>query len=74
MENNFLKFVSEILGLDSSEVTMDMKYKEGNWDSIAMMTLVMELEAEYDASLPIESIQNVKTMQDLYDLTFQGRV
>ena len=62
----FLGFVAEIMGEKS--VTIDMPYKEGKWDSLMMLTLVMELEAEYDVSIPIESLGNVKTLADLYEL------
>ena len=33
-----------------------------------MLTLVMELEAEYDASIPMEKLGDVKTLGDLYAL------
>ena len=61
----FLEFVAEIMEID--EVSMDMPYKEGKWDSLMMLTLVMELEAEYSVSIPMESLGNVKTLADLYE-------
>ena len=33
-----------------------------------MLSLVMELEAEYGVSIPMESLGNVKTLADLYQL------
>lgn len=62
----FLEFVAEVMEEDS--VSMDMPYNEGKWDSLMMLTLVMELEAEYDATIPMESLGNVKTLADLYEL------
>lgn len=64
MEEKFLDFVAEIMEVDS--VTMDTPYKEGKWDSLMMLTLVMELEAEYGVSIPMESLGNVKTLADMY--------
>ena len=61
----FLEFVAEIMEEDS--VSMDMKYKEGNWDSLMMLTLVMELEAEYGVTIPMESLGHVKTLADMYE-------
>lgn len=61
----FLEFVAEIMEVD--QVTMDMPYKEGKWDSFMMLTLVMELEAEYGVSIPMESLGNVKILADLYE-------
>ncbi len=66
MEQKFLDFVADIMEVDS--VTMDMPYKEGKWDSLMMLTLVMELEAEYGKSIPVESLGNVKTLADMYEL------
>ncbi len=66
MERKFLKFVAEIMELD--DVTMDMPYKEGIWDSLMMLTLVMELEAEYGKTISIESLENVKTLADIYEI------
>lgn len=64
MEKQFLDFVADIMEEDT--VTMDMPYKEGKWDSLMMLTLVMELEAEYGVSIPMESLGNVKTLADMY--------
>ncbi len=66
MEQKFLEFISEIMEVD--EVSMDMSYNEGKWDSLMMLTLVMELEVEYGVSIPMESLGNVKTLADLYKL------
>ena len=66
MEQQFLDFVAEVMEEDS--VTMDLPYKEGKWDSIMMLTLVMELEAEFGKSIPMESLGNVKTLADMYEL------
>ena len=59
--DKFLCFVAEIM--EEDQVTMDMPYK----DSLMMLTLVMELEAEYGVSIPMESLGNVKTLADLYE-------
>lgn len=66
MEQKFLDFIAEIMEVDS--VTMDTPYKEGKWNSLMMLTLVMELEAEYGVAIPMESLGNVKTLADLYKL------
>ena len=66
MEQEFLNFVAEIMEVD--RVTMDTPYKEGKWDSMMMLTLIMELEAEYNVSIPMESLGHVKTLADMYKL------
>ena len=64
MEQKFLEFVAEVLEEDA--VTMDMPYKEGKWDSLMMLMLVMELEAEYGVSIPMEKLGKVNTLADMY--------
>ncbi len=64
--DHFLEFVAEIM--EEESVSADMQYKEGKWDSLMMLTLIMELEAEYGKSIPIESLGNVKTLADLYEM------
>ncbi|MCI9558060.1 acyl carrier protein [Candidatus Ventrimonas sp. KK005] len=66
MEQKFLNFVAEIM--EMNEVSMDMSYNEGKWNSLMMLTLVMELEAEYGVSIPMEKLGNIKTLADLYKL------
>ena len=66
MEQKFLNLVAEIM--EEDRVTMNTRYKEGKWDSLMMLSLVMELEAEYGVSIPMESLGNVKTLADLYQL------
>ena len=63
--DEFLDFVAEVM--EEDEVSMDLSYKEGKWDSLMMLTLVMELEAEYGVSIPMESLGNVKTLSDMYE-------
>ena len=66
---DFLTFVAEIMGVDAEELTEDTAYKEYEpWDSLMMLTLVMELEAEYGVSVPMEKLGTVKTLGDLYQL------
>lgn len=68
MEEKFLEFTADIMEVDVSEISMETRYKEGAWDSIMMLTLVMELEAEYGVSIPMEKMGGIQTLGDLYDL------
>ena len=61
----FLEFVANIM--EEDKVTMDLPFKEGKWDSLMMLTLVMELEAEYGVSIPIEKLGDVKTLANMYN-------
>ena len=67
--NEFLEFVADVMDTDVDEINMETAYKEySKWDSLMMMTLVMELEEEYDVSISIDEIGKVHTLGDLYKL------
>lgn len=69
MEDKFLMFVAEIMGCDVQELSMETKYLEfDKWDSVMHLNLVMELEEEYDVSIPIENASKVQTLRDLYSM------
>ena len=40
--------------------------ERGEWDSIRHFNLVMELEARWGASIPIEDVEKLKTFSDFY--------
>ena len=66
---DFIAFVADIMGVEPGELSAETAYKEYEpWDSLMMLTLVMELEAEYGASIPMEKLGDVKTLGDLYAL------
>lgn len=65
--DKFLSFVAEIMDEDVSKISMETRYKDGKWDSLMMLNLVMELEAEYNVSIPMESLGKIKTLADLYE-------
>ena len=69
MEKKFIEFTADVMGVNAAELSLDTKYKEyAKWDSLMMLTLVMELEQEYGVSIPIESLNDVHCLKDLYDI------
>ncbi len=69
MEKKFIEFVAEIMEVASSEISLETRYKEfAKWDSLMMLTLIMELEAEFGVIIPVEKIANVETLDDLFKL------
>ena len=70
METKFLEFVADIMEVEVDEISMETEYKVfDKWDSLMMMNLIMEVEDEYEASIPLESAGKIKTLKDLFDLT-----
>lgn len=67
--DQFLSFVAGVMEVNASDISMETEYKRfEKWDSLMMLTLVLELEAEYGASISMESLGKVKTLADLYAL------
>lgn len=63
----FLAFAAGVLGVAS--LTMDDACGElALWDSVMHLKLVMETEAAYGISIPIERIAGLKTARDFYAL------
>ena len=73
MEQEFLAFAAQVLGVDASEISMTTEYKVfEKWDSLKMLMLVMEIETEYDVVIPIEALGKIKTLKDLYGMVERG--
>lgn len=69
MEEKFLEFVSQVMEAEPGEISMDTEYKTfSKWDSLMMMNLIMEIEEEYDAVIPIEKVGSIKTLKDLFQM------
>lgn len=70
METKFLEFVADIMEVEVEEISMETEYKVfDKWDSLMMMNLIMEVEDEYEVSIPLESAGKIKTLKDLFELT-----
>ena len=70
MEAKFLEFIADVMEVEVDEISMETEYKEfEKWDSLMMMNLLMEVEDEYEVSIPLESAGKIKTLKDLFDLT-----
>lgn len=69
MEKSFLEFVASVFKEDVGRLSLDTEYKRyDKWDSLMMLILVMELEAEYGISISIENLGKINTLADLYEL------
>ena len=60
----FLSFVAQVM--EEDQVDIDLPYREGKWDSLMMLTLIMEIEAEYGVSIPMEKVGTIKKLRDLW--------
>lgn len=73
MEQKFLNFVANVMDVGPSEISLKTEYSQyEKWDSLMMLTLVLELEAEYGVSIPMEKIGEIKTLNDLWFMVHEG--
>lgn len=68
---------SKALGISLEEINEDLKYNSINqWDSIAHMTLVAELETEFDVMfdtdqiIDMSSVAKAREILELHEVSF----
>ncbi len=65
----FLEFIASVLEVDSSLLNEDSKVGSiEEWDSVAHLTLVVEIEDEYDVEIPSDEIGEYDSVKKLYAL------
>jgi len=61
----FLEFAATVLGVPSGTLTPETAYGSlPEWDSIMHLRLVMETEAHYGSSIPLEVVPTLLTLAD----------
>ena len=63
-----LEIVAEILEIEISEITLDTKLDDDNWDSLAVVTFISEIDTEFDIVVSPTQVNNVSTVANLVDL------
>lgn len=68
IKEKVVKIVSEQMGVDQSEITMDTSFvNDLNADSLDTVELVMELEDEFELSIPDEEAEKIGTVGTAVD-------
>ena len=63
IKEKVVKIVSEQMGVDKSEITMDTSFvNDLNADSLDTVELVMEFEDEFELSIPDEEAEKIQTV------------
>ncbi|WP_328801029.1 phosphopantetheine-binding protein [Paenibacillus sp. LX16] len=58
--------ISKIMNVSVEKVTLgSVKSDFENWDSLNQLNLVMELEANFNVSIPIDEIANIVSVQSI---------
>lgn len=63
------KAMATILGMDPNEVEMDMEFlADLGADSLDVYQIVMGVEEELGITIPLEPLQNIKTVREAVEL------
>ena len=65
MRTDFIAFAASVLGVPPERLTSETACGDiPEWDSVMHLRLVMEAEARYGVSIPLESIPSLHTLAD----------
>ncbi len=68
IETKVISIVSEQMGVDKSEIATDTSFvNDLNADSLDTVELVMELEDEFEMSIPDEEAEKIQTIRHAVD-------
>lgn len=65
-ENQLLEIIAEILEEDSVELTTELS--EENWDSLAIVSFISEVDSEFDIVLAPAKVAEAKLVSDLVNM------
>ena len=65
MTDEFMAFAASVLGVSTERLSPETACGDiPEWDSVMHLRLVMETEARYGVSIPLETIPNLRTLAD----------
>jgi len=68
MEAKFIKVIKDALEIEDKNLSMNDKFKEfEEWDSLAQLTLIAELDDNFDVTIQTSDFKNINTLQELFD-------
>tara|TARA_B100000927_G_scaffold277707_1_gene259600 strand:+ start:531 stop:752 length:222 start_codon:yes stop_codon:yes gene_type:complete len=73
MDIKFIKILSEVLEIDANKINSELELDEEIWSSISIISFIDEIYQEYDIELDGESLEEIKTVKDLEDFTFNAQ-
>lgn len=67
MNERLRDLIAEMLDLPQSEITLETSRADtATWDSLNHLQLITAIESEFGATLTMEEIADVKTVDDLH--------
>ena len=66
MDKKIIELLEEVLELDEGSVKLADKFRDyDEWDSLAYLGVVADIDNEFDIVIPREEFQKLITVQDL---------
>lgn len=63
-----IEIISEIMEVDSTDITLATELDETVWDSLAVVTFISEVDSKFDQILSPSDVGAVKKVSDLVNL------
>ena len=68
-KNRLALLISDRLGVDSEQVKEETNFKDDlRADSLDMLEIVMEVEIQFDITIPDEKSEQIRVVRDFYPL------
>ncbi|MED1204713.1 acyl carrier protein [Heyndrickxia acidicola] len=68
MEQKLLEICAETFNLDISELSLETTNEDtAEWDSLAQISLVSEIEETFECEIPFDSISEIKKIGDFLE-------
>jgi acyl carrier protein len=64
-QSQILEIVAEVLELEVDEVNLNTELDEDNWDSLAVVSFIAEIDSNFDQILVPADVRDVKKVSDL---------
>ena len=64
----FLELISDILEVDSNEISPDLEFRSvDDWSSMMGFSIIIMLEQEYGVKVSVSEFLSMKTVGELYE-------
>jgi acyl carrier protein len=68
MENKFLEMITDVFEIEDKTLSMDDTFRDyDEWDSLARLSLIAEIDDVYNTVIEEEVFKNLITLQDLFN-------
>jgi acyl carrier protein len=68
METKIIQLLEDVLELDEGSVKLSDKFRDyDEWDSLAYLGVIADIDSEFDIVIPISEFQKLITVKDLIE-------